>query len=159
MNVAKEINNLYNPAFCALVIHKCIEEYQDKTNHGLPYPLCFLILPIILDKKNRESLPGVRSTLIYSWIQNNPEVSIDFDKKVKALISITKSAILFGHNYSDIQIDEKGDVYIAASQKEPKSKELTDEVKECISKSKLLGRLFANAGSTKTIFTFLGIKP
>ena len=50
--------NLFNPAFCATLMAKTVDEYQKKAQHHFPFSLAFLVLPVVLHRATRESLPG-----------------------------------------------------------------------------------------------------
>lgn len=49
-----EIANLLNPSFCAILLYSATFEYQKKAkNNSMPFPLLYLVLPIILHKSTR----------------------------------------------------------------------------------------------------------
>jgi hypothetical protein len=45
--------NLFNPAFCATLIAKMVDENQKKTRRALPFSLVFLVLPVVLHRGTR----------------------------------------------------------------------------------------------------------
>jgi hypothetical protein len=62
-----EIRNLFNPAFCGLVMHRamCGYEEEESSPQGVPFSLTFLVLPLCLHKETREVLlKGNRSYLL-----------------------------------------------------------------------------------------------
>ena len=45
-----EVAFLLNPAFCGRVLYSTIKTYNDKTCRAFPFPLSYLILPLVLHK-------------------------------------------------------------------------------------------------------------
>jgi len=57
-----EIQNLFNPAFCGLVLFRAMASYKEEDARGIPFSLTPLVLPLCLHKQSRDILvPGVRS--------------------------------------------------------------------------------------------------
>lgn len=46
-----EIAYLLNPAFCGRILYSSIKAYNEKTRKSFPFPLIYLILPLVLHKK------------------------------------------------------------------------------------------------------------
>src|ERR1039457_6981771 len=53
-----EIAHLFNPAFCALLIREGVLGFVEVSPGGMPYPLVFLLLPIVLHKATRDRFRG-----------------------------------------------------------------------------------------------------
>ncbi|WP_414577239.1 three component ABC system middle component [Anabaena sp. CCY 9402-a] len=51
-----EYANLLNPAFCSIILHNAIKGYQNEKKQGMPYPLLFLLLPLVLHNSTRNAL-------------------------------------------------------------------------------------------------------
>ena len=105
-----ELANLFNPAFCSILLHDSILAYQNENAQGMPYPVVFLILPIVLHKSTREKLPSKITTKMHVWVQNNPEVHIHFAEHTRYLIPYTKESLIFGMQANDILISDSGSV-------------------------------------------------
>jgi uncharacterized Zn finger protein (UPF0148 family) len=54
----REEANLLNPAFCCTALASSIVSYMSVDVEGMPYPLAFMILPIVLHKSVFKNLPG-----------------------------------------------------------------------------------------------------
>ncbi len=52
----REIRNLFNPAFCGLVLARGVEGFSETTNQPMPFSLTLLILPLCLHKRTREQI-------------------------------------------------------------------------------------------------------
>lgn len=154
--------NLFNPAFCATLIAKATDEYQKKAHRPLPYSLTYLLLPVVLHGRTREALPGSTITSLLSWIQDNREHLTDFAVRVRRLRRITREALLFGTQHGSLAINTDGGIVVGAKRRSPTEKRtelFTEEVRECVDRAGFLGRWFAVAGTTATIFAAWGVSP
>ena len=48
-----EIRNLFNPAFCGLLLFRALCGFEEEDNSGMPFSLTLLILPLSLQKDSR----------------------------------------------------------------------------------------------------------
>jgi Family of unknown function (DUF6521) len=118
-NRAVEEANLFNPAFCATLLAKTVEEYGKKTQSPFPFVLSFLVLPIVLHQATRGALPSSTITSLLPWVQDNREHLINFALRVTRLSSITREAILFGVSHQTLALDGNGDLLVGSKRKTP----------------------------------------
>ena len=45
-----EVKNLFNPAFCGLVLFRALQGYEEENPDGMPFSLALLVLPLCLQK-------------------------------------------------------------------------------------------------------------
>jgi hypothetical protein len=146
--------NLLNPAFCGEVIRHCVYAYNEKrkTTEGkkaFPFYLLFLILPIVLHKKTRESLEKRKD--LYSWINDNPEIKLKIKENRENLLPYSKEAISFLLMYNAIEVNNES---VSVT-----SKPITDEeLKEYYTIAQKLGNLFFEENDFLLIHTYLNIK-
>src|SRR5712675_2893895 len=107
---AVEEANLFNPAFCATVLVKAVDEFSKKSNRPIPFPLSFLILPIVLHGGTRKALPSTTLTSLLPWTQDNRQQLVEFAVRVKRLRPITREAIMFGVTHATLALDNHGDL-------------------------------------------------
>lgn len=74
-----EVANLLNPAFCAVILYATVAEYQKKAKSGVPFPLLYLLLPIVLHQGTRSRINSKTNMVV--WLQRNPDVLIVFPKE------------------------------------------------------------------------------
>ena len=158
-NRPNEVANLFNPAFCALLLTDSIAGFQEYVESGMPYPLSFLILPLTLHKSTRELLPKSLRTKLHVWLQSRPEVRIGFAKRSCELVPYTKEGLVFGLQANSIEITQEGT--LAACKGLGKISSWVDEAESaiCREKSRFLGRWLAHSGDVSTIFVMWGIRP
>jgi len=49
-----EVRNLFNPAFCGLVLYRAMATFQEIDDRGMPFSMSLLILPLTLQRQSRE---------------------------------------------------------------------------------------------------------
>src|ERR1700680_1438172 len=90
-----ELAALFNPSFCGLILHSCVVHYQKQDVRGIPFPTTFLLLPIILSRPLRDSLPKTARTPFHLWIDREPYIKIGLARRASNLSQITRAALLF----------------------------------------------------------------
>ena len=151
--------SLLNPAFCGEAIRLASVSFQKKHGKNIPFPLVFIILPLVLHKKTRESLPGSSRTKLHDWLSSNDELKIGMAERIKYLVPYTRESILFLYRYNILSFDEQGCIKTTGSLIVKSADILTDEVQDIFNKSIALGRWMATFPRESMVFTMLGIQP
>lgn len=155
---SKEVAYLLNPAFCGRIIYNTVKTYGDIAHRAFPFPLTYLVLPLVLQRDTRELINSRSQMLI--WAQRYPEILIDFPKRSRELVPITNEAIELLLQAGLIQLTDNAELVIVQTIKAlSKTKYTNDEIKDCINKSEHIAKWFAGAGKVETIFICLGVKP
>lgn len=151
---------LLNPGFCAQLLwcaaNSCVRDLG-----GLSFEEAFLVLPFVLHRGTRETLPKTTKTSLAVWLDANPLARGRSASRARLLISTTKEAMIFGDRYGLIQVNT-GHIQAVEGWKLPIDRALqasSDEVRECMKRAKFIGRWFALAGSTTTVMALLGVRP
>lgn len=153
-----EVAYLLNPAFCGRILYTTIKAYSEKTNRPLPFPLIYLVLPLILHKETRTNINS--RTQLFLWAQKYPQMLIDFPKRTRELVPITNESIEFLLQTGKAVLTPDGELEIpVATRMLSKTKFIDGEISECIKKSEHVAKWFAGAGKVKTIYTVLGVRP
>ncbi|MBE7383737.1 MAG: hypothetical protein F6J95_020260 [Leptolyngbya sp. SIO1E4] len=152
-----EIANLFNPAFCSLLLQYGVRGYERESGSGMPYALLFFILPITLHPYTRSVLPTTTRTKLHVWLQENPEVRIDFINRMRNLTPYTKEAIIFGCQTRIITFQEDGKVvWIRRSLN---SNTEIPELDSLIRRAEFLGQWMAKIQEPASFFTMWGVRP
>ncbi len=153
-----EIAYLLNPAFCGRILYSSINAYNVKTNKSFPFPLIYLILPLVLHKKTRININS--KIKFHNWIQDNSHLLTDYAQRTKNLVQITNESLEFLLQTGKVILTSSGELEIVnESKKMGKIKSDDDEILECIRKSEHVGKWFATAGPVKSIYIELGVRP
>ena len=154
-----EVTNLLNPAFCSLLLRDSIVSFHKEKEQGMPYPLSFLVLPLVLHKPTRDMLPDTIRTRLYVWLGDHPEVYVRFAQRTRQLVPYTKESLTFGVQKGIIDVTEDGNLIPVQGRLKTLSWPTDAEPAICRRKAQFLGRWFAQAGEVATIFAMWGIRP
>lgn len=154
----EEVRYLLNSAFCGRILYAMITEYQKKTSRALPFPLIYLVLPLVLPKQIREKISS--RTQLINWVQTNQELVYNFGKRTKDLVSITNEALELMIQTGLIRLTDMGEIEKEIKIKVLSKTKYTDyEVTDCLKKAEHVARWFATAGKVETIYFCLGVRP
>ena len=152
------VAHLLNPAFCGELIRRCANFYtkSKKSKGALPFQLSFVLMPLVLHKAIRETLPKSTRKNFIAWVEENQSIKMEIPDLIKRTVPFTKEAIMFLLMYEVIEINSEGKLNVL--QKVSKQK-FEGEVGECYKKAEFLGKWLASSGNAQSIFITLGIKP
>ncbi len=102
-----EIRNLFNPAFCGLVIFRALNGYEKENSRGMPFSLSLLVLPLCLYKSSREIIANNPRSYLLKTTEMNPEIMIGFAERVTQMLPYTFEGfgLLMGERlYNNLQM-------------------------------------------------------
>lgn len=151
---------LLNPAFLGALMWSCAEGYYSINQQGIPYPLLFVAMPVVLHKPTRASLPKSIRTSLAAWLGENTQVHVHFIERATSLVPVVKEGLLFSVNGQLLSLTSS---QIMAAPR-PRSmarflRESSDEVRDCMEKAKFVGRWFASSGDYTTVMALWGVMP
>lgn len=153
-----ELKHLLNPAFCGRVIYGAVSEYQKSTKRDFPFPLVYLILPLILPQPIRTKINS--RTQLVNWVHGHQELVFNFGKRAGDLVEITNEAVELLLQAGYMVLTDNGELSkVITAGTLSKTKHIDLEVAECLTKAEHVGRWFAGAGKVETIYTSLGVRP
>ena len=153
-----EIRNLFNPAFCGVVILRAFQGFEEEDDSGMPFSLALLVLPLILNKDSREIISKNPRSYLLKIICNNPQMLVGFAERARSLLPYTFEALGFTMQLQSFKVTSQG--HLKLLEKGIRKKiDGTSESIECQKISKIVGKNFAKIGDRITIYTTLGIRP
>jgi len=153
-----EIRNLFNPAFCGIVLFRALAAFEEEDPKGMPFSLTLLILPLSLQRDSREVLARGNRSYFLKVISANPQMLVDFPGRTTALFPFTQEALGFLMQLAAIVVEPGGRLKtIPAGVRKTVSG--TPESIACQRVAKYLGKEFAQIGDRVTIYATLGIRP
>ena len=152
---------LLNPAFCSTLIWQAALQFHEADNTPLRFDATFLVLPTILHRQTRESLPRSTATSLAVWLNDNRLAHAHIVKHARTLSPFTKEALIFGGRHRMLLFVEDGVIADRAWEKQVRSNlhSLTNEVAACARRAAFLGRWLAKSGSADTVMALLGVRP
>lgn len=158
-----EVKRLLNPSFCSLLLWYSAQAHMesDRAGLGIAFEECFLILPIVLHRETRESLPTMITTSLPVWLGRNPLALSTIADRASSLVPFTKDALRFGGVHGVLQFYQ---TIICANPDWKKRmasalKDSSDEVRICAKRAEFVGRWFAKTGNAETVLSLLGVQP
>jgi len=154
----REIRNLFNPAFCGLILVRGVEGFSETANSPMPFSLTLLILPLCLHKRTREQIKEAPRSYFTKILKDHPEIRVDLARRARGLFPYTMEAFAYLMSCKAIIVDECG--CIALMDKAiKKSISGSQDTKDCQTVARSLGRKLALINDRGTIYTTLGIRP
>ncbi|MHB8882440.1 MAG: three component ABC system middle component [Thermodesulfovibrionales bacterium] len=154
----REIRNLFNPAFCGLVIARGVEGFTAAANLPMPFSLTLLILPLCLHKRTRDQIKEARRAYFTKILQEHPEIRVDLAQRARGLVPYTMEAFAYLMACGAIIVDDSGSIEVRESTIR-KSIIGSQDTKDCQMVARSLGRKLALVNDRVTIYTTLGIRP
>lgn len=159
---SSEAKNLLNPSFSSVLLWHAAQGYTENTDQeGLPFDVAFLVLPLVLHRGTRESLPKTSRTSLAVWLDINPLTRSFISERTRLLVPFTKEAMNFGGQHGLLNFFG---AHMFGSQ-EWKQKIMhtvygsSKEVGVCFMRANFVGKWFAKTGSALTIMTLFGVQP
>lgn len=149
---------LFNPAYCAAILHRVSSGYQTAAGRGLPYALAFIALPVVLHSASVERLPSSSKTRLHNWLLGNPEVLIGFAERSKSLAPFVREAVEFGLQARVLQLVEPDLLAPFTSSQVGKWEKMPYNLLTA-KKAVVLGKLLSHIREVPTVFTLFGIRP
>jgi hypothetical protein len=150
--------NLLNPAFCGELLRRAVRQYYLVSQSRFPYPLVFLVLPIVLHRLTREAI-SPNTQQLHVWLQNNQNLRVGFADRARSLIPITKEALNFLLQLEVVEINDSAALKLKQNPSPINNGQWDEEIRDCFRKAETVGRWFARAGSVSNIYTMWGVKP
>jgi len=149
---------LFNPAYCAAILHRVSSGYQSGGAGGLPYSLSFLALPIVLHTASAERLPSSARVRLHNWLLGNPEVLVGLADRARSLAPFVREAISFGLKARVVQFVEP-DLLAPVSSDHVAKWEKRSYNLPAAKRAVVLGKLLSQIGEVPTVFTLFGVRP
>ena len=152
---------LLNPGFCANLIWHAALGYADESGDAMSFEESFLVLPFVLHRETRGTLPRDTRTSLATWLNDYPLSRSRIATRAQLLAPFAKEAIIFAGVHGFIRLEEGK---VSADPAWKKSviaafKDSSDEVRSCINRSSFVGKWFAKTGNAATIFALIGVQP
>ena len=107
-----EERNLFNPAFCAVVLAAAIREYERVSGKPMPYSLTLLVLPMCLHLASREQILENKRLSVLRVFALRPDLLVDFAERARALVQYATEAFALLASKDCIKVDDDGGISI-----------------------------------------------
>lgn len=146
-------SNLLNPALIGLTIAYAAAGYTRDQPRPMPWPVAFLIPPLVLHRPTRSALPTSARTHFASWVSGQPALMAGFPRRAVVMTEPTREGLRLALRATRIVLVDSG---IRAESLAPAPQ---GELGQLLRMSSLLGRLLARLDQPSTAFALLGVVP
>jgi hypothetical protein len=153
-----EIRNLFNPAFCGLVLFRAMQGYEEGDSRGMPFSLSLLVLPLCLHKDSREVIAANSRSYLLKITEKNPQVQVGFADRATAMLPYALEGFGLLMERGCISVADDGRLQTVPD-KVRKSVTGTDETKSCQRVARFVGKEFARIADLVTVYTSFGVRP
>lgn len=153
-----EIRNLFNPAFCGLVLFRALYGYEEEDARGMPFSLSLLVLPLCLHKDSRVVIAGSPRSYLLKIAEKNPQIMVGFADRVTQMLPYAFEGFGLLMERGCIVVADDGRIQTVPD-KVRKTIRGTDETVSCQKVARIVGKEFARITDRATIYTTFGIRP
>lgn len=155
-----EIRNLFNPAFCGLVLFRALQGYEEEDTRGMPYSLSLLVLPLCLYKQSREALAAGSRGYLLGVAEKNPQLQVGFAERTTAMLPYAFEGYGLLLERGCIAIGDDGRIQsVPKTVRKTIDMNGTAETISCQRVARFVGKEFARIADRVTVYTTFGIRP
>lgn len=153
-----EIRNLFNPAFCGLILFRALHGYEEEGANAMPFSLSLLVLPLCLHKDSREVIASSPRSYLLKTTEKNQQIMVGFADRVTQMLPYAFEGFGLLMERGCIAIAGDGRIQ-TVSGKVRKTVSGTAETVSCQKVARIVGREFARIADRATVYTTFGIRP
>lgn len=153
-----EERNLFNPAFCAVVLAVAVREYERVSGKPMPYSLTLLVLPICLHLASREQILENKRMSVLRVFALRPDLLVDFAERARALVQYATEAFALLASKGCIKVSDDGGISLIPRRISPAPRN-TEDTERCRAAAVILGRDLAQINDRVTVYASLSIRP
>lgn len=154
----REIRNLFNPAFCGVVLLRSLASFETAQQIGMPFSLSLLVLPLSLHKASREAIIRGNRSYLTKIVDESPEILVGLPERTRSLLPYTFEAYGLLMQMGAISVSADGRISTTRGCIR-KLLTGTDESQACQQAAQILGKKFAAIGDRVTIYATFGVRP
>jgi Family of unknown function (DUF6521) len=153
-----EVRNLFNPAFCGLILFRALQGYEEENPDGMPFSLALLVLPLCLQKDSRQMIADSPRSYLLNTVEKRPQLLVGFAERATALMPFAFEAFGLLMERGCFVVSQGGRLK-TVSGRVRKSVTGTSESVACQRVARTIGREFARIADRVTVYTAFGVRP
>ena len=155
-----EIRNLFNPAFCGLVLFRALQGYEEEDPRGMPFSLSLLVLPLCLHKDSREVIAGSPRSYLLKTAEKNQQVMVRFADRSSQMLPYAFEGFGLLMERGCIAVADDGRIQTVPKKvRKTVDGTATAETVSCQKVARIVGKEFARIADRATVYTTFGIRP
>ena len=155
-----EIRNLFNPAFCGLVLFRGLHGYEEDDPRGMPFSLSLLVLPLCLHKDSRELIASSPRSYLLKTAEKHQQIMVGFAARVTQMLPYAFEGFGLLMERGCIAVANDGRIRTVPKMvRKAVDGTGTAETVACQKVARIVGREFARIADRATVYTTFGIRP
>ncbi|MEU7590769.1 three component ABC system middle component [Micromonospora sp. NPDC049230] len=147
---------MLNPALVAAILATAADGYRKESDRAMPWPMAFIIVPLVLHRGTRQALPTSVRTHLATWTSRNPVLRAGFPPRAQGLVEPVKEGVRFGLTHGALTLEGNA---LRGRTRRPKGFQMPDELADILRRASFVGRWLAKIDNTATVFAVLGVTP
>ncbi len=148
---------MLNPALLATIIATAAEEYERADHDPMPWPLAFLVAPLVLHRDTRDALPNSTRSHLATWVSNHPTLRAGLPARARSLAPSVQEGLRFGMEAGVLAVVDDG--RLRSSLRIARQPPDVGDLRALVRSSGLVGKWFAKLDQPATAFALLGVAP
>jgi hypothetical protein len=149
---------MFNPALIAVILAAAANQYETASSFPMPWPMSYLVPPIVLHEPTRDVLPKTSRTSLPKWAADQIVLTVGFPARAQHLAPYVREALRFGLREQMFNLTLQGTALQCTAL--PKTtKNSPGDLAPIVRAAGMLGRMFARTGDAATVFAALRIRP
>jgi hypothetical protein len=107
-----EIRNLFNPAFCGVLLLRALQGFEEEDNEGMPFSLTPLVLPLCLHKDSRQLITKHSRSYFIKTVAKYPQILVGFADRARTLLPYTFEGLGIAMQHQALTVSDEGRVLI-----------------------------------------------
>jgi Family of unknown function (DUF6521) len=153
-----EVRNLFNPAFCGLILFRALQGYEEDNSDGMPFSLALLVLPLCLQKESRQVIADSPRSYLLKTVERNPQMLVGFADRARDSMPFALEAFGLLMEKACFVVSHDGRLRTVPDRVR-KSVTGTSESVSCQRVARFVGKEFARIADRVTVYTTFGIRP
>lgn len=149
------VAEMLNPAFLSVIIGAAAIDYQQRATKPLPFPLAFLVAPLVLHRDTREQLPKRVDSHMSKWVMSHEVIAAGFGDRARILVEPVREGIRFGLRTGALKLVD-GDLAGNLANRRPAK---IGDIALIHRKAAFVGRWLSQLDTPTTAFALLGVTP
>ena len=145
---------LLNPALMAAIIAAAASGYDRETQSALPWPLSFVIAPMVLHRGTRDAMPSSLATHLGVWVSRQPVLRAGLPPRAQSLVGPVREGLRFGLRHGLLTNEPGGGLRPAVSRLRPPD---VGDLRAVLTKAVFAGRWVSRSDQPATVFALLGV--
>jgi hypothetical protein len=150
---------MLNPALLAVITANAAVQFRATGGHSMPWPLAFIVAPLVLHRGTREALPRTTRTHWGAWVSEHPVEHAGFARRALSLRDPVQDGVRFGLSTGVLEVTPDGGLTGTLASGRGHTLEMDSEAHQIIAKAGFVGRWLTKIDQPATAFVLLGVAP